>query len=219
MNEFSFGKIKKKPFWDVEEEKGFVKVKAWDNHYYKVWNEGTQESIKKVANILADVRRDLNKLLKHIWKVQNVANISFEGKRITWKSHPIAFGIYHTFDIHIPNGDLYGYNYQEMTPNKHGILGLNKPKDIVTKQFNYDGKMVDYEIAQKRSMFLTIRPKLSDGGDPNVFDSYQHIMKLVLHEITHTTCNDVRWKKDNHLHPFHKYEQLIKQWAKECKII
>lgn len=211
----------KRPFWDVEEEKGFVEIKAWDKHNYKVWNAGTQESLQKVANILADVRRDMNKLLDHIWKVKNVANIQFEGKKITWVEHPIAFGIYHMFDIHMPNQDRYGYNYQEMTPNKHGILGLNKPKIIVTKQFVYEGNIINYEIAEKRSMFLTIRPKLSGNignGDPNYFDSYKTIMDLVLHEITHTTCNDVRWKKDNHLHPFHKYESLIKQWAKECGI-
>jgi len=209
----------KKPFWDVEEELGFVKVKAWDAHYYKVWNQGTDESIQKVADILANVRRDINKLLQHIWEVQNVSNIQFEKKKIPWKEHPIAFGLYHTFDIHIPNGNPYGYNYQEMTPNKYGILGLNKPKVIITKQFQYNGKSIQYEIAEKRSMFLTIRPKLSDGGDPNKFDTYSHIMDLVLHELTHTTCNDVRWKKDNHLHPFHKYEGLVKQWAKECGII
>ena len=210
---------KKIPFWDVEEDIGFVSVKAWDNHYYKVWNAGTRESIQKVANILADVRRDMNKLLKHIWNVKNVQNINYEGKKVSWISHPIAFGIYHMFDIHIPNGDLYGYNYQEMTPNKHGIIGLNKPKVIITKQFEYNGKIINYEIAEKRSMFLTIRPKLSNNnGNPNYFDSYKTIMGLVLHEITHTTCNDVRWKKDNHLHPFHKYESLIKQWAKECGI-
>jgi len=211
-------KGKKKPFWDVEEDIGFVKIKAWDGHYYKVWNAGTQETIQKVADILANVRKDMNKLLQHISKVQNVQNISFEGKKISWGVHPIAFGIYHTLDIHIPNGNLYSYNYQEMTPNKHGILGLNKPKVVVTKQFEYNGKLIDYEIAEKRSMFLTIRPKLSDGGDPNIIDTPKNIMKLVLHEITHTTCNDVRWKNDNHRHPFHIYENFIKQWAKECGI-
>ena len=210
----------KKPFWDVEEEIGFIDVKAWDGHYYKVWEAGTPETIKKVADILANVRRDMNKLLEHIWKVQNVPNIPFERKYITWTSHPAAFGIYHMFDIHIPKGDLFGYNYQEMTPNKHGILGLNKPKIIVTKQFEFNGKNINYEIATKRSMFLTIRPKLGNGnGNPDFIDSYKHIMDLVLHEITHTTCNDVRWKKDNHLHPFHKYEKLIKIWSKECGII
>jgi hypothetical protein len=211
-----------KPFWDVEEDTGFTKVKAWDGHEYKVWNCGAEQVKQKVANILANVRRDMNKLLKHIWDVRDVPNITFERKRITWQEHPIAFGIYHTFDIHMPNGDPYGYVYQEMTPNKHGILGLNKPKEIVKKQYNYNGKMVDYEIANRRLMLLTIRPKISDLKPDlhcDTIDSYDHIMKLVLHEITHTTCNDVRWKKDNHLHPFHKYEALIKKWAKECKII
>ena len=210
----------KKPFWDVEENIGFEKIKAWDGHYYKVWNTGKPEIKQEVADILANVRRDMNILLKHILNVQNVQNISFEGKKIAWTSHPIAFGIYHMFDIHIPNGNENVFNYQEMTPNKHGILGLNKPKDIVTKKFEYNGKLIDYEIAEKRSMFLTIRPKLSNnGGNPEVFDTYKTIMKLVLHEITHTTCNDVRWKNDNHRHPFHTYENLIKQWAKECGII
>ena len=211
---------KKTPFWDVNENDNFLEIKAWDNHLYKVWNAGTDESIKKDADILANVRRDMNKLLQYIWKVKNVPNILFEGKKIPWTSHPIAFGLYHTFDIHIPQGNPYGYTYQEMTPNKYGIIGLNKPKVIVKKQFEYNGAFIDYEIAEKRLMLLTIRPKLTEnGGDPNYFDSYSTIMKLVLHEITHTTCNDVRWKKDNHLHPFNKYEALMKEWAKECGII
>ena len=126
------------------------------------------------------------------------------------------------FDIHIPNGNLYSYNYQEMTPNNHGIIGLNKPKVIVTKKFEYNGKLIDYEIAEKRSMLLTIRPKLKvpeSKSDPNVIDTHKNIMKLVLHEITHTTCNDVRWKEDNHKHPYPLYHKLMRKWARECGIL
>jgi hypothetical protein len=45
----------KKPFWDKEEDIGFVSVEAWDGLIYKVWNEGTPETIQEVADILAKV--------------------------------------------------------------------------------------------------------------------------------------------------------------------
>jgi len=196
-----------KPFWDLEEENGFVNVKAWDKHYYKVWDAGTPETIKKVADILANIRRDLNNLLEYLYENKDI-----------WKDEPIAFGIYHMFDIHLPGGNPYTFNYQEMTPNKDGILGLNKPKVIDTIQVPFEGKIINYEIAGKRSIFLTIRPNLSSGGNPNEFNSYKSILDLAIHEITHTTCNDVRWKSDNHKHPYPVYHKLMRKWAKDCGI-
>ena len=53
----------KKPFWDVEENIGFVKVEADDGNIYKVWNSGTPSQILDVANTLANIRKDINHLL------------------------------------------------------------------------------------------------------------------------------------------------------------
>jgi len=212
----------KKPFWDVEEDIGFIDTKSkLDNHSYKVWNAGKPETIQHVADILARIRKDLNKLLKYIHTIKDVKNIKFEGKMISWSEHPIAFGIYHCFEIHLPGGDEYSFNYQEMTPNKDGILGLNKPKIIKKMKLDTGHNIVNYEIADKRSIFLTIRPKLSNtnNSNPDILDTYEKILDLALHEITHTVCNDVRWKEDNHKHPYKIYEGLMKRWAKECGVI
>ena len=56
------------------------------------------ESIQKVADTLANVRRDLNKLLVYLHKNKN-----------KWQNDPIAFGIYHTFDIHTPMAKKNNY--------------------------------------------------------------------------------------------------------------
>jgi hypothetical protein len=196
----------KKPFWDVEEEIGFINVKSnIDKHYYKVWDAGTHETIQQVADILASIRRDLNTLLKNIY-----------ANKETWENDPIAFGIYHMFDIHCPNGNEYSFNYQEMTPNKDGILGLNKPKIIDTIQIPFEGKLINYEISSKRSIFLTIRPQIN--SNPNKFDTYSKILDLAIHEITHTICNDVRWKEDNHKHPYPVYHKRMRKWATDFGI-
>ena len=160
------------------------------------------------------VRRDLNKLLIYLCKNPQL-----------WINDSIGYGIIHTFDIHIPClhkqfdqvlnnesiilNDTNLYPIQEMTPNKHGILGLNKPKKIKTIKLA-NGK--DYEIAEKRSMHLTIRTngKIHD---------YSKILLLAIHEITHTTCNDIYWKEDNHKYPYGKYHTQMKNWAKDCGII
>ncbi len=199
-----------KPFWDVEESKGFQQIKAFDGLYYSVYTSNKGDN-QEAADLLACIRRDLNTLLIYLHDNPQL-----------WMNHRIAFGIYHAFDIHIPvwntdkklslnylntNGDIF--NYQEMTPNKYGIIGLNKPKVVV--KLKRPG-LQDYPIAQKRSIFLTLR----NNGK---FDKYPKILDLAIHEITHTVCNDVEWKEDNHKKPYPEYNKLMLQWAKECGIL
>jgi len=209
-----------KPFWDLEETKGFINIKADDNLIYKVWDSGTPEVKQEVANILAKVRGDLNTLLLYIYNNPQL-----------WNNKPIAFGVIHAFDIHTPcwskcefgkmnNNSINKecskidklFNYQEMTPNDLGIIGLNKPKKIVTVPVERNGKNVDYEIAEKRSIFLTLR-------NNQRINNYSTILDLALHEITHTVCNDVRWKKDNHLPPYQSYHTLMRKWARDCGVL
>ena len=202
---------------NLEENKGFVKVRSsLDNVEYKVLDIGSESEKKQVALILSKVRRDLNKLLIYLCKSPEM-----------WVKLPIAYGIIHTFDIHLPclkyifdellqssdpnkliidYGDLF--TIQEMTPNEYGIIGLNKPKSI--KKIKVSG--LDYEIATKRSIHLTVR------NDKGKIDDYQKVLSLAIHEITHTTCNDLYWKEDNHKHPYPKYHSLMKEWAIKCGI-
>jgi hypothetical protein len=213
-------------FWDFDESDNYVTIKANDGLDYKVWNEGTEETKQEIADTLARVRKDLNKLLICIMKNPE-----------SWNSKPIAFGIYHAFDIHIPcwekNMDLILkskdpyklindtckrmgtlFNYQEMKPRYKSIEGLNKPKIITTIPARYRGKNINYEIAKKRSIFLTLR-----NMDTQRINNYSTTLDLAIHELTHTVCNDVRWKKDNHLPPYQSYHTIMRNYARECNVL
>jgi hypothetical protein len=205
---------------NLEENKGFVKVRSsLDNVEYKVLDIGTSSEKLEVALILSKVRRDLNKLMIYLCKNPQL-----------WINLPIAYGIIHTFDIHLPclsyllddiltsdnpceliikNGNLF--TIQEMTPNKYGIIGLNKPKEIKKIRVLKGNKYIDYEVADKRSIHLTIRER-------GKIDKYSKILLLAIHEITHTTCNDLYWKEDNHKYPYESYHTLMKEWSKSCGI-
>jgi len=213
-------------FWDFNENTNYISITASDGLDYKVWDYGSESIKQEVADTLAHVRKDINTILIYIMKNPQL-----------WTCKPIAFGIYHTFDIHIPcwpdnidsiiksknpmklindsciqMGKLF--NYQEMKPDYHNIIGLNKPKKIISIEAEYRGKVVEYEIAEKRSIFLTVR-NMKSGKLHN----YSTILDLAIHELTHTTCNDVRWKKDNHLPPYQSYHTLMRKWARECRIL
>ena len=218
----------RKPFWDVEENVGFTNIVAWDGNYYKVWNTGNQESDKIVANILANVRKDINKLLIFLIKNEQL-----------WINTQMKDPIIHTFDIHIPGwthnyhfiqsmNDITRINnvlnqsnlftYMEMTPNNDGILGLNKPKLIKAIPVTLpNGKTINYELGDKRSIHLTLR-NMKNG---KIMD-YSKIMDLAIHELTHTTCNDLYWvselKGGNHRHPFPVYHKFMRKCSRECKI-
>ena len=213
---------KKKPFWDVDENKGYRSIKASDNLDYKVWVGDQQEKNQKkwwytgnqqeVAETLARVRKDINKLLYYL--VDN---------EYLYTNDPIAFGIYHTFNLHIPNWNGKSneppFVYQEMRPNEHGILGLNKPKKIITIKAEIDNnKVIDYELGKKRLILLTLR----NQNNGELYD-YSKILDLAIHELTHTTCNDVRWvpewKGGNHREPYPTYHRQMRQWAKNCKVL
>jgi hypothetical protein len=218
-----------KPFWDLEENVGFVSITSpLDGLNYKVWDEGTSEQKLQVAIELSKVRRDMNKLLVYICKHPE-----------KWINQPIAYGILHTFDIHMPcinhsfnnivneqfdqkknnfiNNECSKlgklFTYQEIAPNNHGIIGLNKPKIIKTIPLNNYGKK-NYKIADKRAIFLTIRNKRT--GEVN---DYKKTLDLAIHELTHTTCNDVEWKEDNHRPPYQSYHTLMRKWATEAGIM
>ena len=212
----------KKEFWDFDESDGYISlISKRDGLKYKVWKTDSPEKDQEVAEILASIREDLNILLIYLYNNPQL-----------WINKPLAFGIYHAFDIHIPcwntftgeftperlNKECSNINklfvFQEMKPHFHDIIGLNKPKKIIKIPVEYSGKKIDYEISERRSIFLTTR-----NMDKNKLHNYSTVLYLAIHEITHTICNDVRWKKDNHLPPYEDYHSLMKQWAKECGIL
>jgi hypothetical protein len=202
-----------KEFWNVNEENGYTSVKASDGNYYKVWTGDPNEKNQKnwwyntneiiLAEILARVRKDLNKLLTYLEKNPDL-----------WSQHPIAFGIYHTFDLHL----YQPFEYIEMRPNDLGIQGLNKPKEITVIKAELENKTIDYELGTKRNILLTLR-----NQNTGEIKNYTDILDLGIHELTHTTCNDVRWVPEwrggNHREPYPSYHRLMRKWARECGII
>jgi hypothetical protein len=181
-----------KEFWDFEETVGYIEVKAKDGIIYKVWESGNTQL---AADTLARVRKDLNKLLLFAYN-----NPQY------WYDKPIAWGMFLTFDVHMPNV----FNYQEINPiaaKELGLLGINKPKEITTLSNGY-------RVGTGRSIFLTLRNNKTDR-----FDNYSKIIDLAIHELTHTTCNDIVWKKDNHEPPYNSYHLLMRKMAKDCGII
>ena len=201
-------------FWNLDENKGYKKIKANDGIEYKVWVGDPNESFQKkwwynntdtqqIANILANVRKDITTLLKYI-----------ESNPQLWSQHPIAFGIYHTFDLHL----YKNFEYLETRPNEFGILGLNKPKEIKEIKAEIDNATINYELGTKRNIMLTIRHQNTGN-----LREYKEVIDLAIHEVTHTTCNDVRWvdekKGGNHREPYPSYHRMMRRWARECGII
>ena len=203
-----------KEFWNTDEESGYAYFKASDGNRYKVWVGDRNEKFQKkwwytvnnqqeVAETLARVRKDINTLLRYLEKNPQL-----------WNQHPIAFGIYHTFDLHLGKP----FEYIEMRPNEWGGLGLNKPKQITVIKADLGNKTIDYELGTKRNISLTMR-----NQNTGELRNYKDILDLAIHELTHTTCNDVRWIPEsqggNHREPYPTYHKMMRKWAKEIGLI
>jgi hypothetical protein len=196
----------KKPLWDVEESIGFETMLAPDGVYYKV--HSTNPNKKRYASELAKIRKDINTLLVYLMKNPGL-----------WMDKKMEPGIIHTFDIHIPGWNNYMdrllqskdpnafiiansrplFSIQEMTPNDHGIIGLNKPRDLYFKGGTKWAGRRTFHLAQRKS--------------------YNDLLALAIHELTHTTCNDCEWKDDNHMHPYGSYHSFMRRCAKEIGIL
>jgi hypothetical protein len=199
-------------FWNLDENSGYKKIKASDGKFYKVWfgdkNENHQkkwwynvDNHQEVAETLARVKGDILKLLNCLNKNPQL-----------WSDHPIAFGMYHTFDLHLHKP----FEYMEMRPNTWGGIGLNKPKEITVVKLELEnGKKINYDLGTKRTILLTLR-----NQNTGELKKYSDILDLAIHELTHTTCNDTKWipewKGGNHRYPYPEYHRLMRRWAKEC---
>ena len=200
----------KKEFWDVDENKNFLSVKSpIDDLDYKVYSESPKPRLidKNAAKTLSRVRREINKLVYFLYTKPELWKDKYPEIKLLIDIHlPCLYKLNiekdYKFDTNFniflnTNCGNKIVNIMEMTPNHHGLIGLNKPKRVAKNG-----------VATKRSLHLTIRDR--DG----ILD-FNDIMKLVLHEITHTACNDVKWKKNNHLYPFYKYYSfLVKTYEK-----
>ena len=140
---------KSNAFWNTGEQDGYGLFLASDNNKYKVWIGDRKEKFQKdwwykstnqqqVSETIAKVRKDLLTLLGYL-----------ESNPDLWGQHPIAFGIYHAFDLHFGP-----FEYLEMRPNDWGGLGLNKPKQYIVLKGKIDNKTITYKLGKKRAIFL-----------------------------------------------------------------
>tara|TARA_B110000977_G_scaffold15653_3_gene19157 strand:- start:2361 stop:2939 length:579 start_codon:yes stop_codon:yes gene_type:complete len=81
--------------------------------------------------------------------------------------------------------------------------GLNKPRDVYTKQnvipIGKDGNL----RAKYRVIFLTIRYKNKN------LKKIKNILPLLSHELTHTALNHVKWRDDDHGKHFNEIDKMI----------
>jgi hypothetical protein len=90
--------------------------------------------------------------------------------------------------------------FVELT-NKTGFLGVNYPlgvKKTTSVSFGTDKK----ERAMGRVVFLTIDPK---------YISKKRLEDLIIHELSHTLANHVRYRPDDHGKDFIAAENLFKK--------
>lgn len=200
----------KKEFWDLDENKNFISIRSpIDDLHYKVYSESQKQTLtdKNTAKTLSRVRREINKLVYFLYTNPEIWQEKYPEIKLLIDIHlPCLYKLNidkdYKFDANFniflnTNCANKLVNIMEMSPNPYGLIGLNKPKRV-----NKNG------VATKRSLHLTIR-------DKNGIIDFDDIMKLVLHEIAHTACNDVKWKKNNHLYPFYKYYSfLVKTYEK-----
>ena len=202
-------------FWNTDETNGYRKYQSGiDGRSYKIWIGDINEKFQKkwwytitnqqeTANTLAKVRKDILKLLTFLHNNPEL-----------WYDNPIAFGLYHVFDLQLTDKTPY----MEMRPNDWGGLGLNKPREYQTIKTEIDNKSVKYDLGTKRVILLTLRNQKT--GE---LLKYSTILDLAIHEVTHTICNDVKWvpewKGGNHRDPYPSYHRFMRKYAKQLGLI
>ena len=170
-----------KEWWDFDENKNYTTVK-YKNKAYKVLNLPGK---KLVAKRLYYIENFIYSLSNLIYKNLNKVSCSIKNKCIVFLSiHP------------------YYYYLQEMQTNT-GFLGLNKPKNIHLNQYLPSVGKDKLLKATHRGIFLQIRD--SNSRVKNISD----LLPLVIHEISHTGCNHVRWRDNDHGDDFYEFETFI----------
>ena len=168
-------------FWDFDEKKNYNIIKI-DNYKYKVLN--IYKNNNDAAIILHQIRLFINKISEYL------IHSNYDNPNLI--KYVDCF-----LSIHPHN-----YLLSEMQLNTQ-FEGLNKPKQLY-KCNKYSLGKDKYLKAKKRDIFLKLR---KNNGK---FKSYELIIELVIHEITHTMCNHVTWRDDNHHSDFKFSENLLK---------
>jgi hypothetical protein len=169
-----------KPFWDFDENINYTIING-----YKVLN--TPDAIKS------------SKLLESIDIYIQMKLLNLR-KTVTFYPKKFKPGL----DI-LLNTPCFFQEIQISTINwPVPFVGLNKPKNIVEyKKIPSVGK--DKKLrASYRIIFLSLRDQTGK------LKTLKQLKPLIIHEITHTACNHVRFRDDDHGKDFIEYEAIIK---------
>ena len=170
-----------KEFWDFDETKNYGIVNIQGNNYKVIKNFPDYYTAGYI----------LNEIHMIIIKICNYLSLNYY--RYTKNDQKIIDCF---LQIH-PNN----YLLSEMQLNTQ-FYGLNKPRDLYYSNLpsiGSDGKL----RANFRHVFITLRDSKGD------FNKFNKIMELVLHEISHTMCNHVTWRNDDHREDFKHAEKLL----------
>ena len=170
-----------KEFWDFDESDNYIQI-VYNNNNYKVLKR--HQDYKRTVQILNEIRTIILKICQYL-EVNKYSYSEIEQQRIN------CFLLIHP----------YNYLLSEMQIDTQ-FDGLNKPKNL----YKSNNKLGEdkYLRASYRDVFLRLR---NNNGQ---FRSNQSIIDLVIHEITHTMCNHVTWRDDNHGKDFTDSENLLK---------
>lgn len=99
-------------------------------------------------------------------------------------------------------------NVQEL-PNKSGFHGLNKPKDVYC--YTNPDKLFALDNDVRAGWRLIMLELRDSNGD---FISWNDIHDTLLHELTHTMCNHIRYRDEgNHSSDFKKAEKELRKFV------
>tara|TARA_B100000886_G_C20169428_1_gene385442 strand:- start:77 stop:628 length:552 start_codon:yes stop_codon:yes gene_type:complete len=173
-----------KEFWDFDENKNFITIMV-NNIPYKV--------LEKYPNYFDSV-----KILIYLRYIIYLICVYLSVNIFKYSSKDqIAIKCF--LDIHFNKKSPY-YLSEMQIGNQFN--GLNKPRNLYKSNqpiLGKDGR----DRARYRHIFLTLR---HNNGS---FKTINSIIDLLIHEVTHTMCNHIRWREDDHGEDFIYYENLL----------
>lgn len=171
-----------KEIWDFDENLNYITVNIQGINYYVI---NKFSNYYTAAKILHRIRYVINHI--SLYFIFNYYNYNAKEQ--------ILIDCF--CDIH-PNN----YILSEMQLGTK-FYGLNKPRNIYKSNKPPIGPD-NSDRASYRNVFLTLRKK------NGTFNPWNKIIKLVIHEITHTMCNHIRWRDDDHGKDFKRAHKIIK---------
>ena len=173
-----------KPFWDLDEKNNYVQVPSllYKTKYNIIVAYRNKAKTVEIFTYIDNLIRKLSRAIKY--RLKNMTPRLRAGFKIFTDIHPLKHKL---FEL----------------PIESMFRGLNKPKYV---HLNYDITPVGKDgrlRARERFVFFKIR---NVNGK---FLSVPEITELVIHEISHTAANHVKWRDDDHNSDYYAYYNYL----------